>query len=244
MSLLLGICLSYYSSWHGCFLKPKMKTKCKLSRVVTVSDETKIKRICLNSFWFKIGSRGEKRGNANENKTNSSILILVTFHVIFSKRKLQVSFMLTHSSHCWCKPEKTNSNVFSSWMPNTSKHLSSSLSHPNGFQIPKNQAKTSQRHVANLENVPELLKTFTFTTAMPNLQWSSLTQNLKPVHWSQTDLQMSFRSSEGQKHLHFSPNSLLKASNISKFLQWSSDDQILPNCQQPRRKHLAWGKTF
>jgi hypothetical protein len=34
--------------------------------------------------------------------------------------------------------------------------------------------KASQGHVANLENVPELLKTFTFTTAMSNLQYGQV----------------------------------------------------------------------
>jgi hypothetical protein len=47
------------------------------------------------------------------------------------------------------------------------------LSLSNGFQIPKT-GKASQGHVANLENVPELLKTFTFTTAMSNLQYGQV----------------------------------------------------------------------
>jgi hypothetical protein len=42
----------------------------------------------------------------------------------------------------------------------------------------------------------------------------------------------------------FAPNSLLKASNISKFLQWSQNDQILPNCQQSRQKHLVSSRNF
>jgi len=74
LSLLLGTCL------YSCFLlawllllKQKRRTKtCKLSRVVTASDKTKIKRICLSLFWFKIGSRGEKR----EMKQNEFRLLL------------------------------------------------------------------------------------------------------------------------------------------------------------------------
>jgi hypothetical protein len=50
------------------------------------------------------------------------------------------------------------------------------------FPNSQNQAKTSQRHVADLENIPGLQKTFTFTTNMPNLQlMAKFDQNFQNV---------------------------------------------------------------
>ena len=153
--------------------------------------------------------------------------------------------MLTHSSH---SSQKTNSLLYSSWMQNTSKAISNSqfqLVASECFPNSQNQAKTSQRHVADLENIPGLLKTFTFTTTRSNLQlMAKFDQNFQNVPLKSNMFADISSVPCRPKHLLFAPNSLLKASNISKFLQWSQNDQILPNCQQSRQKHLVSSRNF
>ena len=221
-----------------------------MSHVVTASDETKKKRIHSNEFvsvcfGLKFVLVVKKRENAKRNPVLSAWRhFMSSFHKTYSR-----------SAACWLIPFiaganeiKTNSSLSSSWM---SKHIQSNLNFfqfqlvvSNGSTFTKTRQNKStsrcqfwktSRKLQNVHIHHNQVKLAVDGQVWPNFQNVPLKSNMfadvSSVPWR-------------PKTPPFAPNSLLKASNISKFLQWSQNDQILPNCQQSRQKHLVSSRNF